>query len=120
VRFDSIDVAWSVLEKGLADHVLTAGVVGNVFLIADGVDLGDASSDFIYDQGYWDEIDRAADLLDAYGDRIALPATLPSLGTTSATNSASMPSRPATASPQWISASRRWITIGESSRTRKR
>ncbi|QLG50493.1 phosphoglycerate kinase [Natrinema halophilum] len=70
---DSIDVAWSVLEKGLADHVITAGVVGNVFLIADGVDLGDASSDFIYDQGYWDEIDRAADLLDAYGDRIALP-----------------------------------------------
>ncbi|SDQ65411.1 phosphoglycerate kinase [Natronobacterium texcoconense] len=70
---DSIDVAWSVLEKGLADHVLTAGVVGNVFLIADGVDLGDASSDFIYDQGYWDEIDRATDLLDAYGDRIALP-----------------------------------------------
>ena len=70
---DSIDVAWSVLEKDLADHVLTAGVVGNVFLIADGVDLGDASSDFIYDQGYWDEIDRAADLLDAYGDRIALP-----------------------------------------------
>ncbi|ADD06877.1 phosphoglycerate kinase [Natrialba magadii ATCC 43099] len=70
---DSIDVAWSVLEKGLADHVLTAGVVGNVFLIADEVDLGDASSDFIYDQGYWDEIDRAQDLLDAYGDRIALP-----------------------------------------------
>ena len=70
---DSIDVAWSVLEKGLADHVLTAGVVGNVFLIADGVDLGDASSDFIYDQGYWDEIDRAADLLDAYGEHVALP-----------------------------------------------
>ena len=70
---DSIDVAWSVLEKGLADHVLTAGVVGNVFLIADGVDLGDASSDFIYDQGYWDEIDRAKDLLDAYGEKIALP-----------------------------------------------
>ncbi|ELY43464.1 phosphoglycerate kinase [Natronorubrum sulfidifaciens] len=70
---DSIDVAWSVLEKGLADHVLTTGVVGNVFLIADGVDLGDASSDFIYDQGYWDEIDRAADLLDAYGERVALP-----------------------------------------------
>ncbi|SFS78620.1 phosphoglycerate kinase [Halostagnicola kamekurae] len=70
---DSIDVAWSVLEKDLADHVLTAGVVGNVFLIADGVDLGDESSDFIYDEGYWDEIDRARDLLDAYGERIALP-----------------------------------------------
>ena len=70
---DSIDVAWSILEKDLADDVLTAGVVGNVFLIADGVDLGDASSDYIYEQGYWEEIDRAADLLDAHGDRIALP-----------------------------------------------
>ncbi|WP_256300272.1 phosphoglycerate kinase [Haloarchaeobius salinus] len=70
---DSIDVAWNVLESGLADQVLTAGVVGNVFLLADGVDIGDASADFIYDEGYWDEIDRAADLLDAHGDRIRFP-----------------------------------------------
>jgi phosphoglycerate kinase len=70
---DSIDVAWDVLESGMADHVLTTGVVGNVFLLADGVDVGDASSDFIYDAGYWDEIDRAADLLDAHGDRIRFP-----------------------------------------------
>ncbi|MCT9096622.1 phosphoglycerate kinase [Haloarchaeobius sp. HME9146] len=70
---DSIDVAWSVLENDLADTVLTAGVVGNVFLAADGVDLGDTSMEFIMDQGYWDEIDRAADLLDAHGDRIRFP-----------------------------------------------
>ncbi|WP_254862861.1 phosphoglycerate kinase [Halovivax gelatinilyticus] len=70
---DSIDVAENVLETGLADRVLTVGLVGNVFLSASGVNLGDASSDFVYDQGYWDEIDRAADLLAAYGDRIELP-----------------------------------------------
>jgi phosphoglycerate kinase len=70
---DSIDVAWDVLESGMADQVLTTGVVGNVFLLADGVDVGDASSDFIYDQGYWEEIDRAADLLDAHGERIRFP-----------------------------------------------
>ena len=70
---DSIDVAWRVLENGLADRLLTAGIVGNVFLIADGVDLGDASTDHIYDNGFWEEIDRAADLLDAHGDRIAIP-----------------------------------------------
>jgi len=70
---DSIDVAWDVLESGMADQVLTTGVVGNVFLLADGVDIGDASSDFIYDEGYWDEIDRAADLLDAHGDQIRFP-----------------------------------------------
>ncbi|WP_435332640.1 phosphoglycerate kinase [Haloarchaeobius sp. TZWWS8] len=70
---DSIDVAWSVLESGLADQILTGGVVGNVFLVADGVDIGDASTEFIMDQGYWDEIDRARDLLDAHGDRIRFP-----------------------------------------------
>ncbi|WP_338729115.1 phosphoglycerate kinase [Haladaptatus sp. DJG-WS-42] len=70
---DSIDVAESVLERGLADTVLTTGVVGNVFLIAKGVDLGKASSEFILDEGYWDEVDRAGRLLDAYGDKIILP-----------------------------------------------
>jgi len=70
---DSLDVAERVLASGLADEVLTCGVVGNVFLIADGVDLGDATAEFVYDEGYWDGIDRAADLLDAYGEEIRLP-----------------------------------------------
>jgi len=70
---DSLAVVESVLDRGLADAVLTTGVVANVFLLADGVDLGDASADFIYEQGYWDEIDRAADLLAEHGDRIRLP-----------------------------------------------
>ncbi|ODR80450.1 phosphoglycerate kinase [Haladaptatus sp. W1] len=70
---DSIAVAKNVLERDLADHVLTAGVVGNVFLFADGADLGDASADFIHDEGYWDYIDDAAELLDTHGDRIHLP-----------------------------------------------
>ncbi|RBI63835.1 phosphoglycerate kinase [halophilic archaeon] len=70
---DSIGVARNVLERDLADHVLTAGVVGNVFLFADGADVGDATADFVHDQGYWDYIDDAADLLEEYGDRIRLP-----------------------------------------------
>ncbi len=70
---DSIAVARNVLERDLADHILTVGVVGNVFLFADGADLGDASADFIHEQGYWDYIDDAAELLEAYGDRIHLP-----------------------------------------------
>jgi phosphoglycerate kinase len=70
---DSLEVAESVLSRDLADHVLTCGVVGNVFLIADGVDLGDETAEFIYQEGYWDEIDRARNLLDAYDERIHLP-----------------------------------------------
>ncbi len=70
---DSIDVAWNVLERGLADEILTAGVVGNVFLLADGVDIGEGSRTFLDEQGYSDQIDRARDLLDAHGDAIHFP-----------------------------------------------
>jgi phosphoglycerate kinase len=69
---DSIGVARSVLEHGLADTVLTAGLVGNVCLLASGAELGTASAEFIYDQGYWDEIDRAGELLDAH-DELGVP-----------------------------------------------
>ena len=69
---DSIGVARSVLERGLADTVLTAGLVGNVCLLASGAELGTASAEFVYDQGYWDEIDRAGELLDAY-DELTVP-----------------------------------------------
>jgi phosphoglycerate kinase len=71
---DSIDVAESVLERGLADGVLTTGVVANVFLMADGFDLGEASHQFVEERGYADEIDRAERLLAEYGDRIHLPS----------------------------------------------
>ncbi|MFC3958259.1 phosphoglycerate kinase [Halovivax cerinus] len=70
----SIDAARDVLARDLADTVLTAGVVGNVFLAAADEDIGKASTDFIYERGYWDEIERAALLLDDYGDRIEFPS----------------------------------------------
>ena len=69
---DSIAVARSVLERGLADRILTTGVVGNVFLLADGVELGTPSAEFIYEGGYFDEIDAASDLLESY-EGIELP-----------------------------------------------
>jgi len=70
---DALTVARHVLERDIADAILTAGLVGNVFLTADGVDLGDTAADVIHDRGYWDEIDRAAELLSAYPDRIHVP-----------------------------------------------
>lgn len=69
---DSVDVARSVLERGLADRVLTADVVGNVFLLGSGVERGTESAELLYEQGYFDEIDAAGDLLDAY-DEVELP-----------------------------------------------
>ncbi|MFC5972877.1 phosphoglycerate kinase [Halomarina salina] len=69
---DSIDVAASVLDSGLADRVLTTGVVGNTFLHASGVDLGPASTEVVKDRA-GEALTRAEELLDTYGDRIALP-----------------------------------------------
>jgi phosphoglycerate kinase len=65
---DSVDVAATVLERGLADAVLATGLVGNVFLLAAGSDLGLASTEFVYEEGHFDEVDRAGDLLDKYGE----------------------------------------------------
>jgi len=68
---DSIDVAWSVLESGRADDLLVTGLVGNAFLAADGVDLGDGAG--VVEERGWDQVERAGDLLDAYGDSVHLP-----------------------------------------------
>jgi phosphoglycerate kinase len=69
---DSIAVARSVLERGLADRVLTTGLLGNVFLLGSGVELGTRSAEFVYEQGYFDEIDAAGELLEAH-EEIELP-----------------------------------------------
>jgi phosphoglycerate kinase len=69
---DSIDVARSVLERGLADAVLTAGIVGNAFLLADGVSLGAASAGVVNEQSH-DAVKAAGDLLDDFSHRLYLP-----------------------------------------------
>ncbi|MDR9381707.1 MAG: phosphoglycerate kinase, partial [Natronomonas sp.] len=69
---DSIDVARSVLERGLADAVLTAGIVGNAFLLADGVSLGAASAAVVNERSH-DAVKNAGDLLDDFSHRIYMP-----------------------------------------------
>lgn len=70
---DSMKIIKHSLEHGLTDRILTTGLVGNVFLLAAGYDLGDGTADLIYERGHWEQIDRAADLLDAFQDEIYLP-----------------------------------------------
>jgi len=41
---DSIEVARHMLAHGIADYVIVIGVVANVFLIADGINIGKPSS----------------------------------------------------------------------------
>jgi phosphoglycerate kinase len=70
---DSIAVAQNVLERGTADKVIVVGVVGNVFLLAAGHDIGRPSARLIDDLGYRAEVDKAKDLLEAYRDRLSMP-----------------------------------------------
>jgi phosphoglycerate kinase len=69
---DSIEVARSVLERGLADSVLTAGIVGNAFLLADGVSLGAASAAVVNERSH-EAVKEAGALLDDFSHRLYMP-----------------------------------------------
>ena len=69
---DSLDVVRSVLDRDIADGVLATGVVGNAFLLADGVRLGSASARVVNERST-EAVQRAGDLLDEYGELIHLP-----------------------------------------------
>ncbi len=70
---DGFSMMGRVLRDGLADRVLTTGVLGEIFLQADGVDLGPTTERFIADRDLARYVDLAAELLAEHGDRIDLP-----------------------------------------------
>ena len=70
---DSIKVTQNVLRRGGADKILTSGVVATVFMMAAGIDVGEANRKFVEDQEYLDQIPIAAKLLNDYPGKIAMP-----------------------------------------------
>ena len=64
----------TVLSKGVADHVLTGGLVGNILLAAQGKEIGGGSRNFIEKSGYSAYIEKGKALLAEYSERIVLPA----------------------------------------------
>jgi phosphoglycerate kinase len=63
----------NVLRRGGADKILTSGVVATVFLMAAGINIGEANRKFVEDQEYLEQIPIAAKLLAEYPDKIAMP-----------------------------------------------
>jgi phosphoglycerate kinase len=70
---DSIKVTKNVLGRGGADKILTSGVVATVFMMAAGIDVGEANRKFVEDQEYLEQIPIAAKLLKEYPGKIAMP-----------------------------------------------
>ncbi|MCL1811148.1 MAG: phosphoglycerate kinase [Methanomassiliicoccaceae archaeon] len=62
-----------VLENGIADTVIVVGLAGNAFLLARGVDIGEASSKILADELTEENFQAARDVLGKYGQRILLP-----------------------------------------------
>jgi phosphoglycerate kinase len=63
----------SVLADRVADRILTGGLVGQIMLIASGVDLGGPSTDFIRGKDLWQWVDTSRELLAGHSERIELP-----------------------------------------------
>jgi phosphoglycerate kinase len=70
---DGFSMMGRVLGDGLADRVLTSGVLGEIFLTASGVDLGEPTTAFIAQRDLTRYVAVAAGLLADHPDRIALP-----------------------------------------------
>lgn len=66
----------TVLSRGVADQILTGGLVGNIFLTALGKEIGSGSVDFIMKSNYGEYIQKAKDLYAQYGEKIVLPVDL--------------------------------------------
>jgi phosphoglycerate kinase len=70
---DGFSMMGRVLGDGLADRVLTAGVLGELFLMADGVDMGEPTEAFIAERDLTRYVDEARALLAEHRDRISVP-----------------------------------------------
>jgi phosphoglycerate kinase len=73
---DAFGMMRQVLEKGTADKIITAGITGEIMLLAQGIRLGDTKEKFIKDRGLDVFIQDAEKYLMAYPDKIVFPEDL--------------------------------------------
>ncbi|WP_457743008.1 phosphoglycerate kinase, partial [Thermococcus sp.] len=70
---DSLRVAENVLRKGKADLILTGGLIGHVFTLAKGFNLGDANLEFMEKKGLLELVDFAERILDEFYPYVRTP-----------------------------------------------
>jgi phosphoglycerate kinase len=70
---DALEISKYVLDNGIADYVLTGGVVGHVFLVARGFDLGKLNMDFLKRKELLGFVPGIRELMQKYPDEIKVP-----------------------------------------------
>ena len=73
---DALKISQYVLNNDIADHVLTGGVVGHLFLAAKGVDLGKPNVEFLEKNELTIFVSGIKDLMEKYPERIKVPVDL--------------------------------------------
>ena len=73
---DILAVMKYALEKGVVDDVLTSGVLGQLFLLAAGMNLGEETYRLLSEKHYLDCLADVKDLLNRFGKRIRSPVDL--------------------------------------------
>ena len=73
---DAFMMMETVLSSGAADTVLTGGLVGQILLASQGVEIGSGTLGFIEKSGYADFIEKAKGIYQKYSDKIVLPEDL--------------------------------------------
>ena len=73
---DSLEISSYVLNNGIADFVLTGGVVGHVFLVAMGFDLGKQNVSFLENKNFTDIVSGIKELMQKHPDKIKTPKDL--------------------------------------------
>ncbi|MBR4503377.1 MAG: phosphoglycerate kinase [Candidatus Methanomethylophilaceae archaeon] len=70
---DVSDMIDRVLGNGTADTVILVGLVGNAYLLARGVDIGEASSKILSEELTPENIQAAKDVMEKYGQKVLIP-----------------------------------------------
>jgi phosphoglycerate kinase len=73
---DSLKISQYVLKNKIADHVLTGGVTGHLFLAAKGVDLGKSNMEFLEKKELMGLMPGIKDLMKAYPGKVEVPVDL--------------------------------------------
>jgi len=73
---DSLEISEYVLDYGIADYVLTGGVVGQVFLVARDFNLGKSNMGFLEKQEVMNLVSGIRKLEQKYSDKIKTPTDL--------------------------------------------
>jgi len=71
---DAFGMIHRVLDDGSADKLLLSGLIGEIFMMADGVDIGEKTRQFILAKGFEAYVGQAEQYLAQHRDKIVYPS----------------------------------------------